>query len=388
MFAPNVDNRLGALLTRLGLVSQDEVSMALNAGVDRRLPIGKMFILQERLSAQVLRLVVDAQWMLKDRMLKEEEAFEAVDVAHRNSWNLNDALVTIGVEANPTKGSRLGELLVNANVLSEVSVRESLGLTAATELPLGRILIIRGVLSDGIVWNAVNLQRSMRKGEITLEHAVSLLKLVREDLQCPNFRLGELLIASKQLEKAQIEEALAEAARVEKAAEEVLVDTGYIDRDMLNRTIEVHRLLRLNRVDYPSALQLLQNDTSIDRLEELRKAASADGTDLSLYEFLRLSGYFAKGKLSSFVGRMAEDKAFMLELLSSQNFQAERSLRKSVENIIGSSELLATALSAYYPGDRELLSLSERIVESVNSNSMTVESGLLDYADHVQLYRV
>jgi hypothetical protein len=388
MLAPNVDNRLGALLTRLGLVSQDEVSMALDAGVERRLPIGKMFILQERLSAQVLRLVVDAQWMLKDRMLKEEEAFEAVDVAHRNSWSLNDALVTIGVEANPTKGSRLGELLVNANVLSEASVRESLNMTAAIELPLGRILIIRGVLSDGIVWNAVNLQRSMRKGEITLDHAVSLLKLVRDDLQCSNFRLGELLIASRQLEKEKIEEALAEAARVEKAAEEVLIDAGYIDRDTLNRTIEVHRLLRLNRVDYPSALQLLQNDTSIDRLEELRKAASADGTDLSLYEFLRLSGYFAKGKLSSFVGKMAEDKAFMLELLASKNIPAERSVRKSVEEIIGNSDLLATALTTLYPSDRELISLAEKIVQSVNASSMTVESGLLDIADHMQLFNI
>ncbi len=175
---------------------------------------------------------------------------------------------------------------------------------------------------------------------------------------------------------------------MEKAAEEVLVDAGFIDRDMLNKTIEVHRLLRLNRVDYPSALQLLQNDTSIERLEELRQAASADGADLSLYEFLRLSGYFANGKLSSFVGRMADDKSLMLELMSSQNIQIERSLRKSVEKIIENSALLATALSACYPSDRELLSLSEKIVQSVNSNSMTVEGGLLDYADHVQLYKV
>jgi hypothetical protein len=384
MFAPNVDNRLGALLTRLGLVSQDEVSMALHAGVERRLPIGKMFILQEKLSAQVLRLVVDAQWMLKDQMLKEEEAFEAVHVAHRNSWSLNDALVTIGVEANPTKGSRLGELLINADILSEVSIKESLGMTAATELPLGRILIIRGVLSEGIVWNAVNLQRSLRKGEITLDHAVSLLKLVREDLQCPNFRLGELLIASKQIAKLQIVQAMAEAARSEIAAEEVLVEAGFIDRDMLNRTIEVHRLLRLNRVDYPSALQLLQNDDQSDHLEELSKAAShAGSTDLSLYEFLRLSGYFSRGKLQSFVGKLAEDKKLMLDLLSSLDLPVERSVRKSVEAIIGNSELLATALTAYYPSDRDLLELSEGIVQSVNSSAITAETGLLDYADRV-----
>jgi hypothetical protein len=58
-------------------------------------------------------------------------------------------------------------------------------------------------------------------------------------------------------------------------------------------------------------------------------------------------------------------------------------VRKSVEAIIGNSELLATALTAYYPSDRDLLELSEGIVQSVNSSAMTAETGLLDYADRV-----
>lgn len=386
MSVTDTDNRLGALLNRLGLVSQDEVSQALDNGEKRRLPIGKMFILQEKLSAPVLRLVVDAQWMLKDQMLKEDEAFEAVNVANRNSWSLNDALVTIGVEANPTKGSRLGELLVRANILSEASIKESLSMTVATELPLGRILIIRGVLSDGIIWNAVNLQRSLRKGEITLDHAVNLLKLVRDDLQCPNFRLGELLIASRQLEKSQIELAIKAAAEAEKAAEEVLVDAGLINREMLDKTIEVHRQLRLNRIDYPAALQLLCDENEHNRLDELRNSMfSETTTDLSLYEFLRLSGYFASGKLQTFVGNLAEDRQYMLELLTSMNVPVERSVRKSIQAIIGNSDLLGEALVTFYPGDRELLELSQRVVQSVNSNIMTVETGLLDYADHLEL---
>lgn len=119
------DTRLGAILTRMGLVSKADVANCLAIVSSTRLPLGNVLLLRQKLTRATLKLAIEAQWMMKDGFLDENMAFDAVQLAKRNEWSLNDALVALGTEAFPERSVRLGELLVRTNILKKINWRRS-----------------------------------------------------------------------------------------------------------------------------------------------------------------------------------------------------------------------------------------------------------------------
>ena len=78
----------------------------------------------------------------------------------------------VGTKRSATgQGLRLGEILVDAGVVKSELVNQSLAIAKNTKMPIGRVLISHGHLSDLIIKNAVEAQQGVRDGRYTKEYA-------------------------------------------------------------------------------------------------------------------------------------------------------------------------------------------------------------------------
>ena len=174
----HADMRLGTLLTRIGLVSEADIVQDLFTAHAVGLPLGKILVIRQRITPSLLKLVIDAQWMIVDGVVNERVACRALQLAARNGWRLSDALLALGSDAFPKQPTRLGDLLIETHILNQDELAEELQIAALTGLPLGRVLVARGHLSEDTVRQAIRLQQSIRAETLNFVEATERLSLI------------------------------------------------------------------------------------------------------------------------------------------------------------------------------------------------------------------
>lgn len=105
--------------------------------------------------------------------------------------NLENQLSHAGFAAVPGEFARLGELIEMAGILPKSDLDAALKHSMQSGIPLGRWLAEQGVLAVEAVVELLNMQMSLRKGEIGLQDAISKLKVhlaqapLNKKAECP-----------------------------------------------------------------------------------------------------------------------------------------------------------------------------------------------------------
>ncbi|MBX9951244.1 MAG: hypothetical protein K2Y39_18900, partial [Candidatus Obscuribacterales bacterium] len=126
-------------------------------------------------------------------------------------------------------GVRLGDLLTQAGLLRPEELREAMQIAKHQSLPVGRVLIMSGFLSDGQLRAAVQAQSLLKDGVISLETVLQALAIVgKEEMALeeafrqlglevqqsqPTNKLGELLVEAEMVTKEALDQALAQSTQ-------------------------------------------------------------------------------------------------------------------------------------------------------------------------------
>ena len=119
---------------------------------------------------------------------------------------------------------RVGDMLVAARIVSSAEITEAIQVSKRLSVPIGRVLITSGCVTEKLLHSALDLQSLIRDGEVPLESALKALTRidktgcsVKESLEHLNFRpkyskgknnLADLLVDSNLVSQEQIDEAL------------------------------------------------------------------------------------------------------------------------------------------------------------------------------------
>lgn len=119
---------------------------------------------------------------------------------------------------------RVGDMLVAARVVSSAEITEAIQVSKRLNIPIGRVLITSGCVTEKLLHAALDLQSLVRDGEVPLESALKALSriektncTVKEALEVLNFRpkygkgknnLADLLVDSNLVSQEQIDDAL------------------------------------------------------------------------------------------------------------------------------------------------------------------------------------
>ncbi|MBS2001334.1 MAG: hypothetical protein U0103_26255 [Candidatus Obscuribacterales bacterium] len=174
-----------------------------------------------------------------------------------------------------SKPIRLGELLTRVGLLRSHELTEAIQIAGETGLPIGRVLIMSGYLTDQELQAAVQAQSFIKDKVIDMDLAVNALQKVSQDdltfeqaLRQLGFtvkpshqtaKLGELVIGAELVTQAQLNEALRTSQETGLPLGRVLVLTQALNDEMLSAALTAQVLVRDGKISRDQAIQGLKS---------------------------------------------------------------------------------------------------------------------------------
>jgi len=357
-----IDTSIGALLLRSELVSSDNLSRAHKLSSLSGLPFGKCLVLLDCLSDEVLRAVLEAQALLREGVFEESSILKALQIVGRKKWSLTDALVSLDCEAHLTRRSRLGELLLDANVITESELAFCLKSSDFVCMPLGRILTSFNTVDRSLIERALGLQSQIRRGETERADGVLELKIENQSrtvVDSETIQFVDLLIMAEVVSAENIKAALAEAPKKEVQLGQYLVDTSCLEESMLLAALCLYNLICTGMIGAKAAAKLLK-DFDGSRHEMVL----APESNLSLFDFLKASGYLHDDRRRVLMQAMKQKQALKIE-----------EMRAVLLNPIA----LGKTLLAEFREDAQLINSATVLHQLVLSRKLTVDQALVSF---------
>ncbi|MBS1991114.1 MAG: hypothetical protein JSS83_11380 [Cyanobacteria bacterium SZAS LIN-3] len=255
---------IGEILVRAGLVNQHQMDEAVKEAGTRARLLGKTLISRGVLSQETLRAALEAQSMLRDGVIDSFKAFKALSLAASKNLTFEQALQSITpkneVRAVPAeRTSKLGELLLAAEVLDEKTLEKAQQKGLASGEPLGVILVQEGILTESFLDAALELQVRVRDGMFSREQAIFAMKqdprkllamiaphMMADEAEAKKakaaIRLGELLVRAGIVSNADVNQALELSLAHGHQIGEMLVARGFITRPLLDATLSLQQM--------------------------------------------------------------------------------------------------------------------------------------------------
>ncbi|MBX9941325.1 MAG: hypothetical protein K2Y32_18830 [Candidatus Obscuribacterales bacterium] len=123
------------------------------------------------------------------------------------------------------KSVKVGELLVGASIVSSAEMTEAIQVSKRLAVPIGRVLTMSGCVREDVLEGALQLQRLIREGTLSVDGGIETLKRVHED----RVELAEALTTESQ------RMALLDTAE---SLGELLLDSNIISEDDLVKAMQ------------------------------------------------------------------------------------------------------------------------------------------------------
>ncbi|MBZ0188811.1 MAG: tetratricopeptide repeat protein, partial [Candidatus Obscuribacterales bacterium] len=250
--------KLGELLMEAGIIKQQEFSQAMEQGLNTGMPLGRMLVLNQVISADFLEKALDIQIRLRDEMMSREEAIEKL----RQLSGLTGNAPEEALKKPEKKVVRLGELLVMAGVLGEHDVMDALEWGLANQQPIGNVLVSQELISQELLDAALFFQTAVKDDKLDALKACECLSEVFSTGITPEEALSEvapglrtiepekppidyqtLLTMARVVSEEEIDQAFNITTHNAALIGKVLVLTGFIDVPTLQSTLRCFQMV-------------------------------------------------------------------------------------------------------------------------------------------------
>ena len=404
--------RLGDLLTTAELLKPADLREAMLIAKQQGLPVGRVLIMSGYLSEPQLQATIKAQSMMKDGLVGKDTGIEALKLVAKDGITFDVALSKLRwQEESGILTNKLGELIVAAGILTEEDIRQSISQCESIGLPLGRVLVVTGKVSEEALANILNAQVLIRDGKITREQAIKGLRQAREkqepiekiltDLdkaatssvsKSPNaggIRLGELLVGASLIDQSNLMNAVEIGLFKDKLVGQVLSQLGLVNQEDLSAALELQRLVssRLTQSqDAIEALRLVHSQhltaqEALSKIEDDKKAKPDVKTPLSLYQFLQIAKLISGKDIENAIRCGSQDSEIMGRMILHSGLLDENLVNASKEalNLLASGSLTSEqAIVSIQICQNKKVSLKQAINELGWSKPSENSANLLD----------
>lgn len=176
---------------------------------------------------------------------------------------------------------------MQAEILSSEFIRDALHRFEQRGLPIGKVLVMSGYLSENELRNALEVQSLVNDGHLPLEVAIEVLKLShkenislsdafqRSGLVLPEDqetnRLGHLLVAAGIVTDRELEEALQINVRTGLPLGHAFCFRGYLSQAILYTTLLAQETIRRGAISRNNAIQAIaqafKRETTLEKLD-------------------------------------------------------------------------------------------------------------------------
>jgi hypothetical protein len=266
---------IGDLLVQAGFASFEEVADALPIAAKTGLPVGRVLVGSKSISDAELQATLFAQSLLRDRLLSNDMALAALKKVRDHDLTLYEALEALGWKSESYElTNRLGQLLLDAHLVNQQVLEDALEAFYTTGLPMARILVLRGVISNHLAYTAITTQMMLRDGLLSRDQAIDALKKAATRRTSTDaaadysnylriqpmhtLRIGELLVLARQVSELDLLEAVERSLFTDEPIGETLVRTGKVTRQTLDQGLRAQKLITSGELSPLEAAELLR----------------------------------------------------------------------------------------------------------------------------------
>jgi hypothetical protein len=256
------DLRLGQLLVDLGLITKELLQHSIVMSVEMSLSVGRILIMSGWLTSAQLQWAVQLQSLLKDNIITMAVAHQVSELMSCSGMTIQRALNCAGqpgaLRVMETRATRLGDLLTEAELVSGTDFKEALLKAQTLGLPVGRYLLISGLITGPLLETVVNAQRFIRDGKISREKAIlAIQQAARRQYELKkttpavdygrvpirSMRLGELLTLAGIITDVHLEYAIEFGLRCNMSIGQVLIDFEILTQRTLDIALNLQALV-------------------------------------------------------------------------------------------------------------------------------------------------
>lgn len=340
--------KVGELLVAAGLLTKQDLKEGIDLSATLGLPIGKTMVMSGVLRERTVRTAVRIQSMLKDGLIERDTAVKALAKADKEGLSVEDTLKSLGHEPiTASDVNKVGQLLVDASVVSPAELQEAVDHAKTMGLPLGRVLVLTGRVKGSVVWCALNAQMMLRKKRIDRQKAVNAIKSVFEKQE--NFemalraqgiehvisehriKLGEILVLSGLVGEEDVLGSVEEGVLKEKPLGQVLIAQGLLSNERLEDALKLQGMADNSVVTPLQAVDLLRaihkrNQSLEQALDELGLTKPSLPESLKLGEILKMCGWLTESEVKEAVDHASKNSNMLGKMLVSFGFIDEAML--------------------------------------------------------------
>lgn len=269
------DDRVGQILLQCGLIGRQELDEALRIANAAQLPVGSVLVMCGYMIEAVLRAVVKGQALLRDGQISMPQLARILITVNQRNCSIEDALFSARcqqpdeTQQEKVCHQRLGDLLIESKTASIQQIARAIVLSESTGLPLGRLLVLSGIISQSGLNLCLEVQDAIRSGTLTRDAAIARL---RSDLLKPDnasrfntgrsasdaqIRVGELLVRAGLISQSLLLNALELALSLDRPIGEVLTSIHGLPELYLRAALKLQQLIRIGHLDVQRGIDAL-----------------------------------------------------------------------------------------------------------------------------------
>lgn len=277
------------LLYRAQVISQDQLARAVATSIRTKESIAKALV-KNGTSAELVRTGTLAHSLFIDNLIVLDMAIEAVRKSVEERINLEESLERLGWKTDYRLiVGRLCQLLTDSGTVSEADINNAVEASAASGLPLGRVLVVRRVVPEALVYAALTGQVLIKEGRITAEQAIAGLKLATKQQSSMELalsqlgalpmerkdpiRLGELLSAAGMVSEIDLLSAVEKGMGHDVPIGQVLLKHGLLPQHVLDKALTLQFMVNNRSLTPNDAIAQLQRITRTPREEPAQDTA-------------------------------------------------------------------------------------------------------------------
>lgn len=392
----STDLRIGSLLALSGLVRASDLQEALNIASQTQMPIGRVLVMANRLSEEALRAVVEVQSLVKDRVLTREQAINCVDQARRSNRPLIEILHEQGLHQPQRPTNRLGELLVDCGQISNDQLSRALKMGGATGLPLGRVLVLFGLITEPLAARALQIQDEIRKGNVSRSEGLMNFRMDRMRMQGLKSRekdkhykikLGELFVAAEVLSTSDVDAALEMSWANNKMLGEILTDLEWISPEMLLGALRLQQKLWYKEIDLDLAVNVVKDMYATGASYELSwgrygSAGEPLSKEITLFEFLKVAGFMTRRRVTELIEQSIANPQLLASVRDHAGIKQsddQEIMRKAIKKAVTSSVVLREMLVSTGVMDEDVVHSSESLCALVQEGALPLDRAVIAF---------
>ena len=182
MSARELPIRVGELLVQAGMLTEEQLEDRLDMARTIGQPLGQILLRSKDLNRYQLICMLQIQSSILDGVITLAQGLQVVQLVCRNGIELGEALCTVGIDTFQSSTFKLGEILIEANLITQLHLVDALTDSLQSSLPLGQVLVQSGRIRPDVIAKALSIQKNVRNGKFTRSEGITKLRLYADEV--------------------------------------------------------------------------------------------------------------------------------------------------------------------------------------------------------------